>query len=1437
MTSTNTNDSLPTPPQSPQTHNTKTDDINDNNNNSMDSAMIDDNTNNATMTNANSITKSTTKSDSSSIPNSQSVYNSSSVTINKQTIANNNNNNNTNTNTNNAPPQLSFPTYSRSNPSSSSTATTTPTTTATGATPNTSNLLHALPDLSLSTSSHHRPSSHHRSSSIHPPLNTIITNPSTAPSTTSTNHPHHHLHHPSIYGPPPPPLPPPQSATSHQNILTPIHHTHHHTHHHLVPPFMRYPGFPHPTIVHSASSTTNPYMPTIGNTSTPSTNTQTTTTTTTTTSITMPTIENNKNNNKVNKNISNHNNTSNTTTRNTNSVTTSGSNMIDDNDTTDDNLKTGSSNLVPTSSVTDTNKKLKLKQQSSSSDSSSSTSSSSSSSSSDDEDENINNIINKKKKTNNRKTKVRQIINTHNEDDDDEDDEDEDDEEDDDNNDDSDYNTESSENVKPRTKLKTKTLTRGPKKKRQVQSSNDDDDEDDEDDDDDDNSHMGNRTLTGVWVVYYTWDIIRDLDMTKPRYEMELKQHYDGTIQGNCIEGSGPAAWTFLLTGKLEKGKTFKYTMHGEDEEIFGKATFDGNNIIKNGMWYRDRLYLRKGGSLVAARKGTKLPKSLMHKTDTKKISKRKREIKNINNNNNNNMKNNYNNNDQHNLYSPPSKRQKRSHSRSVTPIKSQKSKPKTKTPPKCKMEINQNKNNNNRKLNVYKSSGPITCIDGRIVPPEPPPKPKSKQKTKLKQKQKKRRGRPPKKNMINNNNDNKNVIVIADTSHDETNNALSDSSDDIIMKNRASRRNKKNRKKIKERIKKIKQRKSNDNKQHNNKDSTDNKKFAPSIPEEYKECNLTGAWSLYFDNSVSQQQQQQNDGNNNKKNKNKNNNNNTNKNNKKIKTKTEIKTEEEEECESYLYNYYDDDDEPINNDTLFLSHNCVTNELSGFVCSPLKCHVTGNVSSNGIDVRLIMIWSPNKELGGQFAGYVTVINGEYDCDGGLNCEYCSFHCTSYFHTMLWRRFEENLPQQLKTKGLKTEITQQEKMELFQHQVKTAVDNTKYNNSDYVAIVEEWFHNNEKDVSPGQIQENKHNYSNQCIWKRRKLPYITYKHIYQQTFNRKYMKTQKYKQLQQLQKDKFNKQQQIDGKQQHGDDKKPFTKRELIIRQSVLPEFMIRHDRICKNSSPYFFGDLVQLFITLDTVLSHPLSYYDNIDNDNNDIDNELETDKLLYFGCGKWIDGIIINIYEGKVLVRYYYEKAIYQQWIDCDIDYKKRITVQPVIRLRKSSKHSSHLNHIVGQLNINSLSQWRLNLNKSSLCFACDENGEWAQAIIKRRFGCFVYIHYIDYSDKYDQYLSIHSQRIQPLNASHLPNSFRTNLKFENVLRIKPTIKPIKNEDNDENKDKKDNDNKNNNDDINNKESSNDDFDIVDKLPKTTAISNIFGATILHLKPISNL
>merc|ERR1712107_285115 len=77
------------------------------------------------------------------------------------------------------------------------------------------------------------------------------------------------------------------------------------------------------------------------------------------------------------------------------------------------------------------------------------------------------------------------------------------------------------------------------------------------------------------------------------------------------------------------------------------------------------------------------------------------------------------------------------------------------------------------------------------------------------------------------------------------------------------------------------------------------------------------------------------------------------------------------------------------------------------------------------------------------------------------------------------------------------------KMAQFQSEVAAAVEETKYNNADYVAIVEKWFHDNEKDVSPGQIHSNKNNYSNQCIWRRRKLPYTKYSHIMQRIGKRK----------------------------------------------------------------------------------------------------------------------------------------------------------------------------------------------------------------------------------------------------------------------------------------------------------------------------------------------
>merc|ERR1711920_270155 len=114
---------------------------------------------------------------------------------------------------------------------------------------------------------------------------------------------------------------------------------------------------------------------------------------------------------------------------------------------------------------------------------------------------------------------------------------------------------------------------------------------------------------------------------------------------------------------------------------------------------------------------------------------------------------------------------------------------------------------------------------------------------------------------------------------------------------------------------------------------------------------------------------------------------------------------------------------------------------------------------------------------------------------------------------------------------------------------------------------------------------------------------------------------------------------------------------------------------------------------------------------------------------------------------------------------------TIQPLIRLRQSVTISSHLNHILADLNFNALNEWRLRLNKSCACYVCDGNGIWAKALIRQRFGCFVLVHWTHCEeDKHDQYISIHSQRIRPLKASDICNRFRSHLKFENVLRIKP-------------------------------------------------------------------
>ena len=1204
----------------------------------------------------------------------------------------------------------------------------------------------------------------------------------------------------------------------------------------------------------------------------------------------------------------------------------------------------------------------------------------------------------------------------------------------------------------PKRRVKRKRKKRG--RKRQpppvmIESMEDsDDDADDESDDkvrcgtdDSDDSENGmigaRKSLTGIWRVYYTFDILRDTDMTTPRYDMQLTQHSGGNIEGKCIEGSGPNAWTFLLTGKLKKGGTFVYTMHGEDEEVFGKATFDGENIIKNGMWYRDRLYLRKGGSLVAARKGTQLPRALMTKTDIKKMAKRKRDYKESPMTARN----------RNNLFAPPAKRQRLKRragaaaaasaarrsptkqsgnkvtkmSKSESPVKVKRprgrprstpksnstqntprstsntpsgtpkvvtkmtkntkkiksatppnvlsSRSKTKgqsssvtvtpetvhkkvvpqkpvllTPPPQQIEMNTNIDINTGKLlqsvhspnshhsnrsnhcnrsNLsnpvhppqsglqamtqqqtpipppqpppqpmihphphspvhpmtahgmypygtpqsfphaqylqyqqhlqsaspqqmrmmtpgvpYQSSGPITTIDGRIIPPEAPPKPK--------QKGTKRRGRPPKKKGISSSstsNADTNIIVI-DTSG--TNKDSSESSTDTVMRSRAARRAHKKSKRVRERIKKMKQRKlkearcgvmanSGNDKVHRRRNRT----VPPSLQltRAYTECDLTGAWSLYFDNSVNQ-----ND------------------------VSTLPKLDDDSMSGDIgdvfetkdLYNYHDGNDEPINDDTLFLSHNKDTNEISGFVCSPLRCHVAGHVAANGIDVRLIMIWSPNQELGGQFAGYVTVINGEYDLDRGLNCEYCSFHCISFFQNIFWRQFTSRLEEQQKLNPNQPPISEKEKMTQFTAEITRVLSETS-DNSQYVSIVEGWFHENEENVSPGQFQENQSTYSNQCIWRRRKLPFTKYSHIHHRILSRQSGTEQK--------KQKKSKQSRSSSSAEEDDQFRPKLNNQYVFvrppegvhgpppsntaphevrqqsalserevsRRANLPEFMSRDDRICRNGSSFFFGDLVQLFISFDTVLSHPMSYFvEQQDSESeHDEDDELEMDSLDHFGPGRWVDGIIVNCFEGKVLIRFYYERALYQQWIDCQIEgavvdphsvssksTTKRVTVQFPIRLRKQLTFSSHLNHIVSGLNRNALSEWRLNLQKSSVCFACDDDGNWAEAVVKRRYGCFVFVHWCHFDAEHDQFLSIHSRRIQPQHAQTICNRFRAQHLFEDVLQIKPPKM--------ENVQCDDPLNRNI---VITESAQNELGELLEKCPKTAAVSDIFGSLILHL------
>jgi len=150
------------------------------------------------------------------------------------------------------------------------------------------------------------------------------------------------------------------------------------------------------------------------------------------------------------------------------------------------------------------------------------------------------------------------------------------------------------------------------------------------------------------------------------------------------------------------------------------------------------------------------------------------------------------------------------------------------------------------------------------------------------------------------------------------------------------------------------------DNNKNNNNDNYDQQEILndtspPALQTEYKYTNLTGVWFIYFDNSD-------------------------------MTSTNAVSIYQNDNEDAFNDIIYDDA-----NHVLYLIHETDTNELFGFISSPLKCYVFGNVENNGINVKITMVWSPNQNVAKQFAGYVTILYGEYDCHNGLNCEYCSF--------------------------------------------------------------------------------------------------------------------------------------------------------------------------------------------------------------------------------------------------------------------------------------------------------------------------------------------------------------------------------------------------------------------------------------------------------------
>lgn len=87
------------------------------------------------------------------------------------------------------------------------------------------------------------------------------------------------------------------------------------------------------------------------------------------------------------------------------------------------------------------------------------------------------------------------------------------------------------------------------------------------------------------------------------------------------------------------------------------------------------------------------------------------------------------------------------------------------------------------------------------------------------------------------------------------------------------------------------------------------------------------------------------------------------------------------------------------NDDTLYIVNDKNSDEIYGYIESPNKSYITGNINkdknNNKIDIDLICVWSPLEKLVKCFAGFITIFNCKYDGDNGLECEY---HMINYIN-------------------------------------------------------------------------------------------------------------------------------------------------------------------------------------------------------------------------------------------------------------------------------------------------------------------------------------------------------------------------------------------------------------------------------------------------------